>query len=113
MVCAYRLLQAHLAITKIKVGIGGSTGGQQLMEWAVQDPDLFEYIFPIATNAVHSPWGKAFNASQRLAIEADATWANEADDAGKKALKWPEVSRCYRTERIWRITKRSRKPAMI
>ncbi len=100
MVNAYRLLQAELQITKIKIGIGGSTGGQQLMEWAVQDPELFEYIFPIATNAVHSPWGKAFNASQRLAIEADHTWLQPSDQAGKKGL---EVARSiallsYRTD---------------
>ena len=100
MVKSYQRLQAQLGIKKIKIGIGGSTGGQQLMEWAVQDPDLFEYIFPIATNAVHSPWGKAFNASQRFAIEADATWHNKAPDAGKKGL---EVARSiallsYRTD---------------
>lgn len=106
MVHAYRLLQTHLGITKIKVGIGGSTGGQQLMEWAVQDPDLFEYIFPIATNAAHSPWGKAFNASQRLAIEADNSWQNQADDAGRKGL---EVARSiallsYRTDMAYNKT---------
>lgn len=106
MVKAYRLLQAQLGIKKVQVGIGGSTGGQQLMEWAVQDPDLFGYIFPIATNAAHSPWGKAFNASQRLAIEADATWQYRSDDAGKKGL---EVARSiallsYRTDRAYNKT---------
>ena len=45
-------------------------GGQQLLEWAIEEPDLFEYIFPIATNAMHSSWGVAFNASQRMSIEA-------------------------------------------
>lgn len=106
MVKAYRLLQQHLGIEKIKIGIGGSTGGQQLMEWAVQDPDLFAYIFPIATNAVHSPWGKAFNASQRFAIEADTTWLNQSPDAGKKGL---EVARSiallsYRTDQAYNKT---------
>lgn len=106
MVHAYRLLQASLGISKIRIGIGGSTGGQQLMEWAVQAPDLFEYIFPIATNAMHSPWGKAFNASQRLAIEADATWLNKTVDAGRKGL---EVARSiallsYRTDMAYNKT---------
>ncbi|HMR83600.1 MAG TPA: homoserine O-acetyltransferase [Niabella sp.] len=106
MVHAYRLLQANLGISKIKIGIGGSTGGQQLMGWAVQAPDLFEYIFPIATNAMHSPWGKAFNASQRLAIEADATWLNKTVDAGRKGL---EVARSiallsYRTDMAYNKT---------
>ncbi|MFT3902345.1 MAG: homoserine O-acetyltransferase [Niabella sp.] len=87
MVRAYRLLQKELDITRIKIGIGGSTGGQQLLEWAIQDPDLFEYIIPLATNAAHSAWGKAFNASQRFAIEADATWGEKHEDAGKKGLE--------------------------
>lgn len=106
MVHAYQLLQYHLGIKSIEIGIGGSTGGQQLMEWAVQDPLLFKYIFPIATNAVHSPWGKAFNASQRFAIEADATWLNKNPDAGLKGL---EVARSiallsYRTNHAYNKT---------
>ena len=56
---------------KIKIGIGGSMGGQQLLEWAIEEPDLFEHIVPIATNAFHSPWARAFNASQRHCIELD------------------------------------------
>lgn len=65
----FQILRAHLELPKIRVGIGGSMGGQQLLEWAVQEPDLFETIVPIATNAVHSPWGIAFNETQRMAIE--------------------------------------------
>lgn len=87
MVRAYQLLQKELSIEKIKIGIGGSTGGQQLLEWAIEDPALFEYIIPMATNAVHSAWGKAFNASQRLAIEADTTWHRQNKDAGKKGME--------------------------
>src|SRR5690606_8682085 len=49
---------------------------------------------------------KAFNASQRLAIEADATWQNQSDDAGKKGL---EVARSiallsYRTDLAYNKT---------
>lgn len=82
----YQLLQAHLGIEKIWVGLGGSTGGMQLLEWAVEDPDLFENIVPIATSAVLAPWGIAFNASQRMAIEADASWQEPRPDAGQKGL---------------------------
>ena len=32
-------------------------GGQQLVEWTIEEPALFEHIIPIATNAQHSPWG--------------------------------------------------------
>jgi homoserine O-acetyltransferase/O-succinyltransferase len=87
MILAYRPLREFLDIHKIHIGIGGSMGGQQLLEWAIEEPGLFEYIFPIATNARHSPWGIAFNASQRLCIEADATWKEKNIHAGMEGMK--------------------------
>jgi homoserine O-acetyltransferase len=82
MIRSYRLLKDFLGVQKIHIGIGGSMGGQQLLEWAIEEPDLFEFIFPIATNAFHSPWAIAFNASQRHAIESDITWNERHDKAG-------------------------------
>ena len=87
MVRAYDPLRKALGIERIHIGIGGSMGGQQLLEWAIEEPQLFEHIIPIATNAYHSAWGVAFNASQRLAIEADVTWKNKSADAGQAGLK--------------------------
>ncbi len=87
MVHAYQPLRLFLGIEKIYIGIGGSMGGQQLLEWAIEEPDLFEHIVPIATNAQHSPWGMAFNASQRWCIENDCTWKNNNEDAGKDGMK--------------------------
>lgn len=87
MIRSYQLLRDELGVNKIKVGIGGSMGGQQLLEWAIEEPDVFECIIPMATNAVHSAWGKAFNASQRFAIEADATWLGKNENAGKKGME--------------------------
>lgn len=69
IVTLHKELKSHLGIERIKLGIGGSMGGQQLLEWAVQEPDLFEHIIPIATNAYHSPWAIAFNEVQRMALE--------------------------------------------
>ena len=87
MIRAYIPLKKYLRIEKIKIGIGGSMGGQQLLEWAIEEPELFEYIFPIATNAQHSAWGIAFNAAQRMSIEADATWKENKPDAGIEGMK--------------------------
>jgi len=87
MVRAYKPLKEYLGIDKIEIGIGGSMGGQQLLEWAVEEPELFGYIFPLATNAQHSPWGIAFNTTQRMCIEADTTWKNEEADAGMNGMK--------------------------
>ncbi len=87
MIRAYQPLRKYLEIEKIHIGIGGSMGGQQLLEWAIEEPELFEYIFPLATNAQHSPWAIAFNASQRLCIEADATWKEKNIHAGIEGMK--------------------------
>lgn len=86
MIRTYQQLKDHLGIKKIFIGLGGSTGGMQLMEWSIEEPELFEHIVPIATNAALSPWAIAFNASQRLAIEADETWLEKKPDAGQRGL---------------------------
>jgi len=70
MVHAHQLLQSNLGINKIHLSLGGSMGGQQVVEWAIKDPYLFDAICLLSTNAKFSPWGIAFNEAQRMAIEA-------------------------------------------
>lgn len=81
------ILRQELAIKKIKICIGGSLGGQQALEWAVEVPDLCEELVIIASNALHSPWGVAFNESQRMAIEADPTYAEDHPEAGSMGMR--------------------------
>jgi homoserine O-acetyltransferase len=87
MIRSYQPLREFLGIDRIHIGIGGSMGGQQLLEWAIEEPDLFEFIFPLATNARHSPWGIAFNTSQRMSIEADESWKERKQEAGLNGMK--------------------------
>ena len=87
MVRAYQPLRVALGIRKIHIGIGGSMGGQQLLEWAIEEPELFSHIVPIATNGRHSPWGIAFNTAQRMAIEADASWKQRRAGAGAEGMR--------------------------
>ncbi|GAA4794054.1 homoserine O-acetyltransferase [Olivibacter ginsenosidimutans] len=87
LAAAHELLAAHLGIAKIKVLIGGSLGGQQAMEWAISHPERIETLVLLATNAQHSPWGIAFNESQRLAIRADRTFYANKPHGGAKGLK--------------------------
>lgn len=79
-------LQHHLQLPSISILIGASIGGQQAIEWAIQAPKSIDKLILIATNAKHSPYGIAFNESQRLAIQADQTWLERRDDAGKNGL---------------------------
>jgi homoserine O-acetyltransferase len=87
IVKAHQLLADHLGIKSIKVLIGGSLGGQQAVEWAVTDTKAIENLILVATNAAHSPWGIAFNESQRMALTADRTFYSQQPDGGAKGLK--------------------------
>jgi homoserine O-acetyltransferase len=87
MVNAHQLLADHLKIPEIGLLIGGSLGGQQAMEWAISEPDKIKKLVLIATNAQHSPWGIAFNESQRMAITADRTFYSLSPNGGSKGLK--------------------------
>lgn len=84
---AFDILRESLNIKTVHTLIGGSLGGQQVLEWAIHRPDVFENIIPIACNAVFSPWGIAFNEAQRMAIEADSTWELDEPRAGINGLK--------------------------
>lgn len=86
MVSGHDILRKHLGIEKIHTVIGGSQGGQQALEWAIQQPDVFSNLILIATNAKHSPWGIALNESQRLAITADETFYTDTPSGGQKGL---------------------------
>ena len=87
VVRAFDLLRQDLQISQVHTLIGGSLGGQQVLEWAIEQPEVFQHIIPIATNANHSPWGIAFNEAQRMAIEADSTWKENDLRAGSEGLK--------------------------
>jgi len=85
IVKAHVLLREHLEIRSIDVLIGASLGGQQALEWSIIEPNLIQNLILIATNAVHSPYGKAFNEAQRLALKSDPTFGNQG--GGKEGLK--------------------------
>ena len=71
MVRAQRHLIDHLGIPKLLSVIGGSMGGMQALQWAVDYPDRLASAIPIATTARHSPQQIAFNHVGRAAILAD------------------------------------------
>lgn len=86
MIRSFQPLKDFLGIKSIAIGIGGSMGGQQLLEWAIEEPTVFDHVILLATSAFHSPWGIAFNATQRHAIEMDATWKEKHAEAGLQGM---------------------------
>ncbi|BDD11288.1 homoserine O-acetyltransferase [Fulvitalea axinellae] len=84
---AFDKLRQHLGFEKLHTLIGCSMGGQQALEWAVLNPGLSEHLIVIGSNAKHSPWGIAFNESQRMAIEQDPTWQLYTAHAGMEGMK--------------------------
>ena len=87
MVLAHRLLADYLGIERIFLLIGGSMGGQQALEWAIYAPQQIRHMVLLATNAVCSPWGVAFNESQRLALLADKSFDGVDPSGGEAGLK--------------------------
>lgn len=87
IVKAFDLLRKSLGIQKIHTLIGGSLGGQQALEWSILQPNLSENLIVVASNALHSPWGIAFNESQRMAISLDKTWGEPHENAGLEGMK--------------------------
>ncbi len=87
IVSLHERLADYLGIEKIKTILGPSLGGQQALEWACSDSDRFEHVCVVASNAKHSPWGIAFNESQRMALWSDETFRSNYTDGGKFGLK--------------------------
>jgi homoserine O-acetyltransferase/O-succinyltransferase len=86
MVKAHELLRLHLDITSIDLIIGASLGAFQGMEWCYMQPGLIKRSVYLVASARTSPWCKAFNEAQRLAMEADPSLFTEAAEAGAKGL---------------------------
>jgi homoserine O-acetyltransferase len=76
IVRAQKRLLDDLGVRKLKAVIGGSIGGQQALEWAVEYPDFMEKAVPIAANGALGPQGLGMSEIGRRAIMADPAWQN-------------------------------------
>jgi len=74
MVRAEHAFLQELGITRLAAVAGGSLGGMQALEWAVQYGDRVDAIIPIASTHALQPQGVAWNAIARNAITADPDW---------------------------------------
>src|SRR5262245_972426 len=75
------LLMDHLGVEKLRAVIGGSIGGMQAIQWAIDNPGRVENCIAIGA-APLTAMGLALNHLQRMAIVNDPNWRNGAYDAG-------------------------------
>ena len=71
MVRAQRRALQLLGIERIALGIGGSLGGMQALQWAVEFPQAVAHAAIVGAHDHHSALGVALNAVQREAIGLD------------------------------------------
>jgi homoserine O-acetyltransferase/O-succinyltransferase len=74
MVRAQKRLLDHLGVRRLKAVLGGSIGGQQALEWAVEYPDFLEKAVPVAATGALGPQGLGMSEIGRRAIMADPFW---------------------------------------
>jgi len=74
IVRAQKRLLDELGVRRLKVVIGGSIGGQQALEWAIQYPDFVKKVVPIAATGALGPQGIGMSEIGRRAIMADPNW---------------------------------------
>jgi len=67
-------LLAHLDISRLALATGGSLGGMVALQWGLLTPVPIERLVVFAAPARASAQSIAWNAAQRLAIEADGAW---------------------------------------
>ncbi|MFO7935576.1 MAG: homoserine O-acetyltransferase [Bacteroidales bacterium] len=107
---AHELLRKHLGIQKIHTILGGSLGGFQALEYSIMYPGVIENLVFIGSSVKISPWATAFNQSQRLALEADLTFAEDRPYGGMRGLKAARsiALLSYRNEQTYQKTQQER-----
>lgn len=75
MVRVQKLFLEQLGIDRLHAVIGGSMGGQQVIEWAVRYPTAVKKAIPIASTAKLSAQGIAFHEVGRRAIMLDPNFS--------------------------------------
>ena len=74
IVRAQKCLLDSLGVRELALVAGGSIGGQQALEWAVEFPDFVEKAMPVAATGALGPQGLGMSEIGRRAIMADPDW---------------------------------------
>lgn len=71
LVAAHRRLLDHLGIERLHAAVGGSLGGMQVLEWALEEPDRIDRAVLVAASSRLTPENIAFSSVARAAIMED------------------------------------------
>ncbi len=71
LVTVHRRLLEHLGVGRLRAAIGGSLGGMQALQWAIDDPQAMELCVPICASGELTAMNIAFSAVAREAIMRD------------------------------------------
>lgn len=93
MVRAQKRLVDHLGIDSLFCVTGGSMGGMQAIQWAIDYPDKVKTAIVIAAAAKQYPMGIAFHEVGRQAILNDPAWNNGNYYSGKPPANGLSVAR--------------------
>ncbi len=74
MVRAQKRLLDHLGVRRLRLVTGGSIGGQQALEWAIEFPGFVKKAIPVAATNALNPQGLGMSELGRRAIMADPAW---------------------------------------
>ena len=85
MVKVQKLLLDKLGIKKLLAVVGGSIGGMQVLQWAIEYPDIVKAAIPIATTTHLGAQSIAFDAVGRNAILADPNFPPDGRYYGKQS----------------------------
>ncbi len=78
LVEVHRALVKHLGITRLLAALGGSLGGMQVLQWAVDHPDEIANALVIAASSRLTAQNIAFSAVARRAIMTDPNFVDGA-----------------------------------
>ncbi len=96
MIRAQKQLLSSLGIYHLKAIIGGSMGGMQALQFAVDYPNFADIVIPMATTYATRPWVIAFNKVAMEAIRRDPRFKNgnyEADAFTQNGLDGLAIGR--------------------
>lgn len=76
LVAVHRRLVRHLGIDTLYAAVGGSLGGMQILQWAIDDPDAIGRAVLVAASSRLTSENIAFSAAGREAIMSDPDFCN-------------------------------------